>query len=338
MSSKHALRRTARWAAVGVFLSVATLGLACCALVFTQKVVKFAGQRNIIVWDDTTKTEHFIRHAKFRSDAKDLGFIAPTPSVPKLEEVDDKVFGSLAGAVDSFRRKVGESQFGCRGAATASDGPVEVIQEVAVAGYVATTLKANDPNALSLWMKTNGYASSPEIARWTDFYIKKGWLLTAFKVDSSSGTGETGLVKMSFTTDRPFNPYYVPKENFPDTASANDGLQLYFIGNGRYSPVHGPAELRQTGEAPLEDQAAENVKSELRLVGLPQSATITVFEDSRFPSSTPGDDVFFSRTGDQPRVPISQNTVFFVFFFGAIVVAITAVIRSLIKFSRKISC
>jgi hypothetical protein len=87
----------------GGLLLAAAIGIACCGLTFAYKNVKFAGQRNIIVWDDATKTEHFIRHAKFSSDAKDLGFIAPTPTVPKLEEVDEKAFRSLAGAVDSFR-------------------------------------------------------------------------------------------------------------------------------------------------------------------------------------------------------------------------------------------
>ncbi len=320
---------------IGVFLSVATGAVACCALTYALKTVMFVGQRNVIVWDETTKTEHFIRNAKFASNADNLGFIAPSPSVPKLEEVDAKAFESLAAAVDSFKAKVKKNTLTLfRPKEEAAAGAVQVIQEVKVAGYVATTLKANDPKALADWMKKNGYVTTPGTQVWTDFYIKKGWLLTAFKVDSGLGSGETGLVKMSFTTDRPFNPYYVPKENFPSASEENEGLLLYFVGNGKYSPEKGPSDLKQTAAAPLDGRFATDVVSHLKLASLPKDATITVFEDHKFPVSTPGDDVFFERTGDQPSVPISQNLIFSVVCIGSVVLAIAAIIRSLVKFSR----
>jgi hypothetical protein len=200
--------------------SNAPLAVACGAVTFALEAAFFAGQTNIIVWDEATKTEHFVRNAKFTSTAGDLGFLAPSPSLPTLVEVDEVAFETLASAVAEFERKVKESKLtiGCSGAATedaAGVGSVEELQTIHVAGYVATTLKASDPAALSIWMKKNGYASTPQIQKWSDFYIKKGWLLTAFKVNSELGSGETGTVMMSFTTDRPFNPYYVPKENFP---------------------------------------------------------------------------------------------------------------------------
>lgn len=65
-------------------------------------VVEVASESAIIVWDEQTKTEHFIRRATFTAHApgstpvKDFGFLVPTPSAPALEEVDDSAFTELA--------------------------------------------------------------------------------------------------------------------------------------------------------------------------------------------------------------------------------------------------
>ena len=73
--------------------------------------------------------------------------------------------------------------------------------------------------------------TSPGVQQWTDYYIRKKWMLTAFKVSSQNGTGETGSVRMSFETDVPFNPYYVPKENIGNPV----GVKLFWLSVGDYS-------------------------------------------------------------------------------------------------------
>ena len=46
----------------------------------------------LIIWDEVTKTEHFIRRASFETAADDFGFLVPTPTQPDLGEADDRVF------------------------------------------------------------------------------------------------------------------------------------------------------------------------------------------------------------------------------------------------------
>ena len=49
----------------------------------------------VIVWDPATKTEHFIRRATFGGEARDFGFLVPTPAVPVLAEVGNDVFDRM---------------------------------------------------------------------------------------------------------------------------------------------------------------------------------------------------------------------------------------------------
>src|SRR5688572_30581538 len=71
----------------------ATVAMLTCAAVPAQKsaacgavtrhgnAVVNADQTVIMVWDEARRTQHFIRQASFKSDANDVGFIVPTPSV-----------------------------------------------------------------------------------------------------------------------------------------------------------------------------------------------------------------------------------------------------------------
>src|SRR5579864_7160932 len=114
--------------AVAAMMFTATGVLACCSVAPRGKPVAFGDQTNIIIWDAANQTEHFIREAKFRSDAPDFGFIAPTPSKPELSEASSEAFDSLE------KLKPADEHFGCaksdEAAAGAMGKALEVIQQV----------------------------------------------------------------------------------------------------------------------------------------------------------------------------------------------------------------
>lgn len=172
------------------------------------------------------------------------------------------------------------------GEATKGEDP-EIVQEVEVAGYTATTLKASDAAGLAKWMKRNGFVTSPGVQEWTDYYIKKKWMLTAFKVSARNGTGETGSVRMSFKTDVPFNPYYVPKENI----SKPVGVKLFWLSVGSYSgSVAGKPWIEPTWTADLGDQKAEFAGYlGLKAKQLPDRLRVQAYEDRSFPTAVKGD-------------------------------------------------
>lgn len=203
---------------------------ACCAVSTLGSLVSFGGQVNIVIWDPSTKTEHFVRNAEFFTEAKDLGFIAPSPTEPELAEASKEAFNTLA-------RLEPPPEYAATGAA--SNGPTEsakgedvtVIRVQDVAGYRATVLRATDSKALAAWMKQNGYRTTPAIQKWTEFYIAKDWYLTAFKVEAKDGEAATGVVRMTFKTEKPFNPYYVPSDNISKDVPGR--LMLFFVAPGR---------------------------------------------------------------------------------------------------------
>src|SRR5687768_14117180 len=82
-----------------IALTLAILGasraLACAPAPHSGERITIAEESAVIVWDPATKTEHFIRRATFQGEAKDFGFLVPTPAVPTLTAVDDGIFDFL---------------------------------------------------------------------------------------------------------------------------------------------------------------------------------------------------------------------------------------------------
>lgn len=280
-------------ACLAIAFTLTTPAYNCCSVTGKGFKVEFVDQANIIVWDPATKTEHFIRNAKFATKAGDLGFIAPSPSKPELAEVDPKAFEVLSSC----------HRIDTRNTEAAAGGEIVVVQVQNVAGFQATTVMATDPAALGKWMKQNGYVSTPTIEAWTKFYIDKKWFLTLFKVVSASGQAQTGLVRMSFKTDKPFNPYLVPKDNVPTNGSGS--LALFFVGPGEYKISNRPSNrvpYREWTGYVSEDQRAE-LSKHLKLASLPKDLIVTAFATYYFPNPTATDDLYFERSGDGPAEP-----------------------------------
>ena len=276
---------------------------ACDAFSAKGQPVTFGDQSNIIVWNPDTKTEHFIRNAFFNTKAKDFGFIAATPTVPELKESSAKAYGYLA----SF--KPHETSFGCGAQAEANSadavaaGSIDILQEVNVGKYQATTVRSDDANAMASYLKSNGYSITDGSKEWISFYTNKKWVFTAFKVrQGKEGRSETGVIRMSFKTDEPFNPYYVPAEKSSDTGT----LRLYFVSDGTYGATvgHGakwiPASWNnQIAEGSLNGLAVNTgiLKSEF-----PKNLTVTYFEKRGWVDGSK-DDLYFRK--DSPFGPLA---------------------------------
>jgi hypothetical protein len=221
--------------------------------------VAIAEEEALIVWDPATRTEQFIRRARFSSTANSFGFLVPTPTVPKLDEVPDHVFYRLA---DAIRPAIVTDTAGfdvqpisllwaaCLVGATKGDGAmvttapaVRVISVAHVAGFDATTLEADDATALAAWLAGHGFESTPALTQWLDRYVKDRWKLTAFVVasDEKEGTSfdlATRAVRMTFQTERPFYPYREPAaEPAPAPGGTDRTLRVFFVADQRYQAM-----------------------------------------------------------------------------------------------------
>ena len=275
----------------------------------------------LIVWDEATKTEHFIRRANFRTAAKEFGFLVPTPTQPELAEANDSIFAALADATkprviyqtvkQTMQRNAKTAMAGAAPDRAPPMGRVDVLETKKVAGFDAAVLKANDPKALRDWLDTNGYDARKELVEWFKWYTDHEWIITAFKLskDGSLANQLTGrTVRMTFKAERPFYPYREPADMRAVKPDAGQRmLKVYFLSDKRYEGTLGDA-----GQWPGQPAWSNAIPVHLTStvfanVGLEPKAKdaatakkwhLTEFEDKSFPR--PGtDEVYFKVAADQ---------------------------------------
>jgi len=280
-------------------------GLPCSGVGPPGQPVVFGDQTNIVIWDEAHQMEHFIRNANFKSGANDFGFIAPTPGKPELSEASTKAFYTLASLAPQ-PTGFGGGGFG-GGAMRSRSDEVKVIQEADVSGYHATTLWSQSSQAINDWMNEHGYVSTPEVEKWARRYCERGWYLTAFKVvDRKKLAASTGTVRMSFHTQKAFNPFYVPKTNIPIRGGGT--LRVYFVSVGNYYSHIGEDETWQspqwTAAIPEATSALLAKQVKLPAEAIPDDAQVSTFVDNNFPRPA-SDDIYFSKVRREPAAAVS---------------------------------
>jgi hypothetical protein len=297
---------------------------ACCPAGPAGMAVVNADQTVILLWDEATKTQHFIRKASFQSEADDFGFLVPSPAVPELEESGSAAFPYLQKVTEPeiqyVRRPSGNVGCGClpmspvpMAAAGKADSGVEVRAEKEVAGFHAVVLESKSADALVKWLKERGYAFSPEVAAWAKPYVEAGWMITALKVvkpkdDAEKKNVAAASLRMSFKTDRPLFPYREPdpKDAAKALGARHRLLRIYFVAEARYR-----GELTKeepwTGKVAWAGKLADgDRKKALELLKLPETEGpaewwLTEFEDD-WPYRAAPADVTFSLDPDQSTV------------------------------------
>ena len=170
--------------------------------------VSVSDESALIVWDEATKTEHFIRRARFEGTAYDFGFLVPTPTRPRLDEADETLFGDLSAltapkTVYETHEVKEEIEFGCskraasdRAGAGLADGKAapggfEVLEQkrvgnldYAILGFKPGAALAPEVSAADVlkWLNEHGYAVRPDLVAWIAIYARDNWVITAFKI------------------------------------------------------------------------------------------------------------------------------------------------------------
>ena len=301
----------------------------CCPAPRSGQRVVNADQTVILIWDAATKTEHFIRQASFKSEADDFGFLIPSPNQPELDESGNEAFNYFQKLTEPEVKKINRpsSGLGCgcgadagRKDKAASPPQVRVLEQKLVAGFNAVVLEAESATALVDWLKTNGYAYSPEVETWARPYVQAGWKITALKVAKSKEQEAdknvtASALRMSFKTDRPLFPYREPnyKNSVQNLNTLDRLLRIYFVAEARYQGELTP-EDHWTGRVVWAGKmAAKDREKALELLKLPEQPTppewwLTEFED-HWPYQVAPADVHFARgmeQGDVRRPPIYE--------------------------------
>jgi hypothetical protein len=294
------------------------------------RTLQTASEEALIVFDEQTKTEHFIRTASFSGDSSDFGFLVPTPGRPEISEVD--LNGVLATFSDVTRPRivkqkkyVGGFALGCMLPMASNDGTlmnlaedmaprsaVNVVDRKRVGNLDAAVLQAEKPEAVREWLVKNGYNDRPELTEWLKAYTDGTWYITAYKIASDAvasgprSTIRSTTVKMSFPTPTAFYPYREPSD--ARSARANGRvLKLHLLASRISAGTIGlndskPWPARTTWAGLLPPDAAPSVFESLRIGTRPNEAWyLTEFVDESNPR--PGtDELFFGMASDQSPV------------------------------------
>lgn len=302
----------------------------CAAVTSSRGNVVNADQSVIMIWDKEKQTQHFIRQANFKTDAKDVGFIVPSPSRPQLEESGNEAFATLKEITAPYISGGFSVPFGCSVApAPVGRDSVRVVEEKRVAGYDATVLTARSGNDLVAWLEQNGYPYSPALAEWAAPYLGGDWHFTVLKLAKETPATQdikASALRITFKTNRPLFPYREPES---DTAKSHLDvssrlLRIYFIADARYrAEIDGGK--KWSGKAVWANDITRHKSSLLKSLKLPASTGpetwwLTEFEDNWRYQKAAGD-VYFSpdpKQSDLDTRSTGQPPTYDAGFLGAI--------------------
>ena len=150
--------------------------------------------RSIVIYDRENQKVGLIPEISFSGKPQDFSIIVPTPTPPKLNTVAREAFYEAERLTSSVRRERGSGclsgdLFGGDDWELEDSTGIDIINEQSVGIFDTVTLSATDPDALINWLQENEYKYSAEDKDIIDYYIQRGWVFTAMKIDVSSESG-----------------------------------------------------------------------------------------------------------------------------------------------------
>lgn len=212
-------------AAIAVVVALASAAVPAaraCGAFFSRRDLEaarrpsLAFEQALIVWDETSRREHFIREVAFRRTSEPFGFVVPTPSLPEVAAVAKSPFPTLRA---DFPYE------GPRGWAPPGSGTgqgfgrgrgVEVLGVKKVGSFTSFVLAATDAAALTGWLKRNAFETSPTTDRWLAHYVAQRFHFVAMRHEPPPAGKAPPLrtssetIRISFDTPAPFYPYREP--------------------------------------------------------------------------------------------------------------------------------
>lgn len=142
-------------------------------------------QKAVIFHDGNLET--MILSVTFRGNAENFSWIVPTPSRPEVSKSTDELFVSLNKlTAPTYDYRAMPMYSGAVFDEEAAGSGVAILETKKVEYYDITVLEADDPEALTKWLKENNYNFPEEGKYLFDDYISNKWYFTAIKIDAKS--------------------------------------------------------------------------------------------------------------------------------------------------------
>ncbi|MFA6296729.1 MAG: DUF2330 domain-containing protein [Patescibacteria group bacterium] len=142
--------------------------------------VREDSQKAVIVYDQGLET--LILSVEFSGDAKQFGWVIPTPTRPEVSKSSDELFKSLDDLTGQTR--IYDQNYGLGVAPMAEKEGVTVLERKKIDIYDIAVLESTSSKDLATWLKDNGFQYPENEAYIFDDYIKNNWVFTAVKVQA----------------------------------------------------------------------------------------------------------------------------------------------------------
>lgn len=166
----------------------------------------------LLLWDERTETEDFIRETHFERASSSFGFVVPVPSKPEVAAVAEPPFTALRASYPFSDDEAVPAGGGLRHGPR--DAGVEIVAQQRIGRFTAFTLSASDTGAFDRWLGDNGFAMSSEARPWLEHYVRLKFYFVAFKYDGADAGAMSGrtseTVRLRFKTPHPYYPYAEP--------------------------------------------------------------------------------------------------------------------------------
>jgi hypothetical protein len=221
-------------AACGLFVAPASESQLAASLPY------LAVERVLLVWDEDSQTEDFVREARFERADRRFGFVVPVPTRPEVFAVTRQPFDDLARVFPYSPAPAPQSGAGGgrgEGIGGGAAPTVLVLSEQRIGSFTAFVLSATDGDGLGAWLKDNGLRAPPEAQDWLAHYVRLGFYYVAFRYEAPAAatTGMTSeTVRIRFRTPAPYYPYLEPARS---DVPVGRGLLLWFVSQQEAEPI-----------------------------------------------------------------------------------------------------
>ena len=149
--------------------------------------IRQSEQKAVIFYDGGVET--LIISVTFQGNAKNFGWVVPTPARPEIGEAPDELFTSLRELTEKYYGR--EAPMPLYREMGAGEG-VEVLETKEIGIFEAKVLTADDAEALAKWLSENKYQFPKEGSYVLENYVKNKWYFVAVKVRPELVWGDVG--------------------------------------------------------------------------------------------------------------------------------------------------
>lgn len=211
-----------------------------CGAVMMQDGHTGRVSREDVLLTRTGSTETITMGLSLDTDAPDAALVVPTPTPATATLGDADTFRSLSRIVAPVHRTrhhlVGgtsswfDDRSGSGAGNTAPGGGVTALATVDLGPVQATTLRADDPDALRRWLANHGYGVRPAVQRLFDGYVAQRWSFVAMKLTPRGRTlaGALPPVTLSFTSANLIHPL-----RLSSAATTSQHVRTYVLSDHR---------------------------------------------------------------------------------------------------------